>query len=149
MTDNNDFPKGEGEDEKDKEPAQPYHPKHIFKKNPKNNISRSKSAPAEDFSNVPEDSEDYISSYNYFIYYNSIKPPDPRLPKPTYKPKPNLDYIKETKTKEEEDDEQQEAPPDSGNLNANPIENLTQDFQFFNLEQNNANITNSKDPKKK
>jgi hypothetical protein len=44
-----------------------------------------------------EDEEciDYISSYNYYIYYNSIKPRDPRLPKPLYKPSPDLEFIKE------------------------------------------------------
>lgn len=42
-----------------------------------------------------EGNEDYISTYNYFIYYNSIKPRDPRLPKPTYTPMPDIDFIKE------------------------------------------------------
>jgi hypothetical protein len=37
---------------------------------------------------------DYIKSYNYYIYYHSIKPKDPRLPKPLYKPTPNLEFIK-------------------------------------------------------
>jgi hypothetical protein len=41
-----------------------------------------------------QDNTDYINSYNYFIYYYSIKPRDPRLPKPTYKPMPDMDFIK-------------------------------------------------------
>jgi hypothetical protein len=52
-----------------------------------------------------EDNTDYISSYNYYIYYHSIKPRDPRLPKPTYKISPDLDFIKGgiDKTLEEKD----------------------------------------------
>ena len=42
-----------------------------------------------------EGNEDYISTYNYYIYYNSIRPRDPRLPKPTYTPMPDLDFIKD------------------------------------------------------
>jgi hypothetical protein len=41
-----------------------------------------------------EESSEYIGSYNYYIYYHSIKPRDPRLPKPTYKPMPDLEFIK-------------------------------------------------------
>ena len=41
-----------------------------------------------------EQFEEYIHSYNYYIYYLSIKPRDPRLPKPLYKPTPDLDFIK-------------------------------------------------------
>ena len=44
-------------------------------------------------SNV-DDKDDYISSYNYFIYYNSIKPRDPRLPLPKWKPQPEHDFLK-------------------------------------------------------
>ena len=73
-----------------------------------------KSAPAEEFNDIDE-SDDYIGSYNYFIYYNSLKLADPRLPKPTYKPKTNLYYIKEIKDKKEEDDDKQ----DKGNENIN------------------------------
>lgn len=32
-----------------------------------------------------DEKDDYISSYNYFLYYNSIKPRDPRLPLPKWK----------------------------------------------------------------
>ena len=128
MAEDMNFQKGEGEQEKaPEEQVMPQRPKHIFRKNPKNDPLRSKSAPAEDFSNENDDNEDYISSYNYFIYYNSIKPVDPRLPKPTFKPKPNLDFIKETKDKEEEDEENQEQENDNANINhINPLENLTQ-----------------------
>jgi hypothetical protein len=44
--------------------------------------------------NENEDNNEYIGSYNYYIYYHSIKPKDPRLPKPTYKAMPDLDFIK-------------------------------------------------------
>ena len=30
--------------------------------------------------------DDYLHSKNYFLYYNSIKPVDPRLPIPLYNP---------------------------------------------------------------
>ena len=141
MADNNNFQKGEGEgdQEKNDDPAQPHRPKHIFRKNLNNDPMRSKSAPAEEFTET-DDTEDYISSYNYFIYYNSIKPADPRLPKPTYKPKPNLDFIKETKDKEEEDEEQQETGND--NININPLEGLTKELNQLNLE-NNTNSPNA------
>jgi hypothetical protein len=138
MSDNMNFKKGEGDLEKDPEESGEFHrPKHIFRKNHKNDPLRSKSAPAEEFSNTDE-TEDYLSSYNYFIYYNSIKPNDPRLPKPTYKPKPNLDFIKESRDKEEEDEEQQEA----GNDNINSIENITKEMNQLNLDQN-QNLSNN------
>lgn len=86
-----------------------------------------------------------MSSYNYYIYYNSIKPSDPRLPKPTYKPKPNLDFIKESKDKEEEDEEQQEAGNDNSNTNANPIENLAKDMNQLRLEPNSSSPDNNQD----
>jgi hypothetical protein len=41
-----------------------------------------------------EQFQDYVQSYNYYIYYHSIKPKDPRLPKPLYKPSPDLEFIK-------------------------------------------------------
>ena len=49
--------------------------KHIIHKN---NEPRSKSAPLEEFDN--EDDSDFLSSYNYYIYYNSMVPRDPHLP---------------------------------------------------------------------
>lgn len=39
-----------------------------------------------------DEKDDYISSYNYFIYYNSIKPRDPRLPLPKWKQSNHQDY---------------------------------------------------------
>ena len=45
--------------------------------------SRSKSAPVDQFTNKAEENDDYISSYNYYIYYKSIQPKNPHLPKPT------------------------------------------------------------------
>ena len=38
------------------------------------------------FGNENGDPNDYINSYNYYIYYNSINPKNESLPKPTYKP---------------------------------------------------------------
>ena len=150
MAEDMNFQKGEGEQEKaPEEQVMPQRPKHIFRKNQKNDPLRSKSAPAEDFSNENDDNEDYISSYNYFIYYNSIKPVDPRLPKPTFKPKPNLDFIKETKDKEEEDEENQEQENDNANINhINPLENLTQltnELNQLNLEPNTNTSNNNQD----
>lgn len=131
-------------EKKSEDPEEPNRPKHIFRKNIRNDPLRSKSAPAEEFGDV-EDTEDYLSSYNYYIYYNSIKPSDPRLPKPTYKPKPNLDFIKESKDKEEEDEEQQEAGNDNSNTNANPIENLAKDMNQLRLEPNSSSPDNNQD----
>jgi hypothetical protein len=135
MAENKDSEKGEGEQEKTtpEDPTIPKKPKHIFRKNQKNDPSRSKSAPAEEFSNETDENDDYIGSYNYFIYYNSIKPKNPHLPKPTYKPKPNLDFIKESKPKDEEDEE---TPERNENININPLENLTKEINHLNLEQN-------------
>lgn len=44
--------------------------------------------------NEGDEQNEYINSYNYYIYYHSIKPRDPRLPKPTFKAKPDLEFIK-------------------------------------------------------
>lgn len=75
-----------------------HRPKHI-KKNHLLDLERSKSAPIEETSDG-EQNDDYLSSYNYYIYYNSITPRNPHMPKPTYKPNPNLAFIKESqKTK--------------------------------------------------
>ena len=136
MTDNNNFKKRDGSQEKTEENTTlPQRPKHIFRNNQKNDPSRSKSAPPEEFTNEIDETNDYIGSYNYFIYYNSIKPVDPRLPKPTYKPKPNLDFIKETKDKEEEDDES-----GKDNINLNSFEN---EFNQLNLDQKKKVLNNN------
>lgn len=39
-----------------------------------------------------------FSTKEYFDYYNSIKPHNPRLPKPTYQPPVDLDAFKKIKT---------------------------------------------------
>ena len=95
--------------------------------------SRSKSAPIETFEEEENDNN-YIGSYNYYLYYNSIKPVDPRLPKPTYTPKPNLEFIRESKPKDEEDEEN----PETINQN-NPIESVTKDLEKLNLDMNPKN----------
>ena len=132
MTENNNSPsKGDDTSKKQEESMTLHRPKHIKKNNPLD-LERSKSAPIEETSDSGETNE-YLSSYNYYIYYNSIKPKDPRLPKPLYKPQPNLAYIKETQNKEdEEDDEQQEIGKDINNQ----IEDLNQEFNKFQLKEN-------------
>lgn len=41
-----------------------------------------------------DEKDDYISSYNYYIYYNSIKPRDPRLPIPKWKSNQDYGFMK-------------------------------------------------------
>jgi len=38
--------------------------------------------------------DDYLCSYEYFLYYNSIKSVNPKLPKPLYNP--IINYLKES-----------------------------------------------------
>ena len=66
----------------------------------------SKTAPAKEFSEEEETNDEY-SSYEYYIYYHSIIPIDPRLPKPTYIPKANIEFLKSPieEEKKEEDNE--------------------------------------------
>ena len=139
MAENKDSEKGEGDQEKDiEDKVTPQRPKHIFRKNLKNDPSRSKSAPADQFTSEAEENDDYISSYNYYIYYNSIKPKNPHLPKPTYKPKPNLDFIKE------KEEEEEKTPERNENININPIENITKELNQLNIDQN-SNTGNNQD----
>ena len=138
MSQNEDNKKGEG-NQNQGAPPQPNKPKKIKKLTGKMDPNRSKSAPAvEDIGNE-EENDNYISSYNYYLYYNSIKPVDPRLPKPTYTPKPNLEFIRESKPKDEEDDE----PGENQNMNEK-IENVTKEMEKLNIEQNSENNTNEK-----
>ena len=67
----------------------------------KNKEVRSQSAPLEEANN--DDDAEFLSSYNYYIYYHSKKAIDLHLPKPTYVPKADLGDIKESKAKDEED----------------------------------------------
>ena len=46
----------------------------------KNNQVRSQSAPLEEANN--DDDTEFLSSYNYYIYYHIKIPRDPHLPKP-------------------------------------------------------------------
>ena len=139
MAENKDFEKGEGDQKKETEDqVTPQRPKQIFRKYKKNDPSRSKSAPADQFTGEAEENEDYISSYNYFIYYNTIKPKNPHLPKPTYKPKPNLDFIKE------KEEEEEKTPERNENININPIENIAKELNQLNLDPN-ANAGNNQD----
>ena len=129
MSENDDSHKGEGNPNKNQQPT-PNKPKKIKKFGGKNDPSRSKSAPAETFEDQEEPDNNYIASYNYYLYYNSIKPVDPRLPKPTYTPKPNLEFIRESK-KELEEDENIE------NSNENlQVGSLTNEMEKLNLDSN-------------
>ena len=78
MSENDDKAKGEGNPN---ETPLPNKPKKIKRIGGKMDPSRSKSAPIETFEEEENDNN-YIGSYNYYLYYNSIKPVDPRLPKP-------------------------------------------------------------------
>ena len=114
----------------------PQRPKHIIKRGgaKANDPRRTKSAPIEDLGTDAENNN-YIGSYNYYIYYRSIKPVDPRLPKPTYVPKPNLDFIKESMPKEEEDDASEKKQQ---------VENITKDMDKLNLKfDSNPKIDNN------
>ena len=108
----------------------------------------SKTAPIEtdtDFNFDVDNNEDYISTYNYFIYYNSIKPRDPRLPKPTYKQMPDIEYIKEG-IKDKEIKESEEDFNDI-NIGKNIHQFLGEDEKLDKM-MNNLNLKdNSNSPK--
>ena len=164
MSENDDPYKGEGNQNQNDQEA-PKKPKKI-KKFAKYDPTRSKSAPAvEDIdedekkeegkdpenNNNDNGNNDYIASYNYYLYYKSLKPVDPRLPKPTYTPKANLEYIRESKKELEEDD-----PLEKANAKENSqLENITDEIDKLNLEPNDdknvnnisSNNTNSNNPK--
>ena len=99
--------------------------KHITHKNTE---PRSKSAPLEE--NENEDDPDFLGSYNYYIYYNSIVPRDPHLPKPTYIPNQDLCDIKETKAKDEEDQ------PELNDTNNKHLETIANMMNNLNIEGN-------------
>ena len=115
----------------------------------KNKTIRSQSAPLEEANN--DDDDEFLSSYNYYLFYNSKNPRDPHLPKPLYVPKPDLGDIKESKAKDEEDqpkssnDRQLETINQMmNNLNLDkPIVDinklLNEEFQNDNLNVNNTN----------
>ena len=136
MSQNDDTQKGEGTNPNDM--TQPNKPKKLRKLGGKLDPNRSKSAPIESYDEKEEENNNYIASYNYYLYYNSIKPVDPRLPKPTYTPKPNLEFIRESKPKDEEDEENAE------NMNLNtPVDKVTNDLEKLNLDMN-PNSKNNK-----
>ena len=151
MSENDDPYKGEGNQNQNDQEA-PKKPKKI-KRFAKYDPTRSKSAPAVENIDEEEEKEEgkeldnnndngnnnYIASYNYYLYYNSLKPVDPRLPKPTYTPKANLEYIRESKKELEEDD-----PNEKLNPKENPqIESITNDIEKLNMDSNDdKNINN-------
>jgi len=138
MSENDDSHKGEGNSNQNEQQL-PKKPKRIKKFGGKNDPSRSKSAPAETFEDQEEPDNNYIASYNYYLYYNSIKPVDPRLPKPTYTPKPNLEFIRESKKELEED----ETPENNPNEKFQ-VENIANEMDKLNLEANDE--INNKNP---
>ena len=91
----------------------------------KNNQVRSQSAPLEEANN--DDDTEFLSSYNYYLYYHSKVPRDPHLPKPKYVPKPDLGDIKESKAKDEED-----QPKSS---NDKQLETINQMMNNLNLDK--------------
>ena len=109
-----------------------HQPKHI--KRNLLDLERSKSAPIEEVTDDDKKVE-YLSSYNYFVYYNSIKPRDPRLPKPTYKPVPDLAFIKETMNKEEEEDKDEKS---------NNNNDLNEEFNKLSLDEHGNTEKNEK-----
>lgn len=90
-----------------------------------------------------DESKEYISSYNYYLYYNSIRPRDPRLPKPLYKPMPDMDFIKggthDNIREEDEDDLQKDHVEDASTLMNNL--SLTGERKTAN-SVNNSSFTN-------
>ena len=135
MSENDDARKGEGNPLENNSQL-PQKPKKIKRLGVKNDPSRSKSAPIETLAEEENDNN-YIASYNYYVYYNSLKPVDPRLPKPTYNPKPNLDFIRESKKELEEDE-----TPENQNMNTK-VENITNEIDKLNLDTNPINSMNN------
>lgn len=108
----------------------------------KNSRTGSKTAPVDqEFNFLREgtdtDPDEYLRSYNYFIYYNSITPKDPRLPKPTYNGNSDLDFVKEGRIKEEDehglDINEQFNDPNLG-MNNNNVETLNSMMGNLNLQ---------------
>ena len=95
----------------------------------KNKEARSQSAPLEENNN--EDDSEFLSSYNYYIFYHNKNPRDPHLPKPTYFPKPDLGDIKESKAKDEEDQPKANAINDNKQL-----ETIKEMMNNLNLDKN-------------
>lgn len=88
-------------------------------------------------SNV-DDKDDYISSYNYFIYYNSIKPRDPRLPLPKWKPQGEHDYLKTSHNLDNKIQEMDE-PENTIDLGNNEHFDIKDDSNLSTL-MNNMNL---------
>ena len=92
----------------------------------------SRTAPAEQDLNFGSDMEDpnEINSYNYYIYYESMKSKNPSLPKPTFNPIADLDFMKENKIKDEEESNFDQAH-NALFLNDN-INNINNQFNNYN-----------------
>jgi hypothetical protein len=89
----------------------------------------SKTTPALDelnFANENAETNDDISSYNYYIYYNSIKPKNENLPKPTYKATTEYDFMGNHNISD-----------NGNNNNNNSINNITNMMSNLNFEQMN------------
>ena len=123
--------------------------RHIVNKNKQ---VRSQSAPLEEADN--DDDDEFLSSYNYYVFYHNKNPKDPHLPKPTYVPNHDLGDIKESKAKDEEDlpksstDKQLETINQMmNNLNLDkPMDInklLNDEFQSDNTNTNNGKLNNN------
>ena len=96
----------------------------------------SKTAPIEEFSKIEgAEADDYISTCKYYKYYHSIKPVDPRLPKPTYTPQNGQNSVREASLKNEEEEHKspKENPFDTHIKSYNSTQNQT------NLERDISN----------
>ena len=63
----------------------------------------SKTAPLESDLNFEiGNNEEILSTYNYYIYYNSVQSRDPRLKKPTYVPDHDMEFHKENENNQKE-----------------------------------------------
>ncbi|MCQ2820300.1 MAG: hypothetical protein MJ252_23790 [archaeon] len=110
--------------------TKPQKPKRIIQKQSKTDRFGSRSAPE-----TGNDNEDYLSSYNYYIYYHGLSQKDPSIPKPTYKPNDsNIGYIKEDKEKEDEEDQPEQIA--EGGLNLNQLDSLTNEMENLHLKGN-------------
>ena len=114
----------------------------------KENRIGSKTAPIEKEETEGDDDE-YLSTYNYYVYYNSIKPHDPRLKKPTYTPKTDIDFIRkgekpttktEKETKESESKTATKIEPEISEKKDTPKININS--PYYNTKVKNKEFPN-------
>ncbi len=78
---------------------------------------------------------DYKDSYNYYIYYHSIKPRDHRLPKPLYTPAPDLESLKNKNDNEKLLDESSLIKHESNDRERNLVSNVNNLISQMRLEE--------------